>query len=58
MKDEAKPESESVQPPAVEYSKAYGDDKDEKKYALDQVQRVNAALTLREQNSVVNNGMK
>jgi hypothetical protein len=36
-------------PPAVDYSKAYGDDEDEKKYALDQVQRINAALVLREQ---------
>jgi hypothetical protein len=53
-----KPENENVQPPAVDYSKAYGDDEGEKKYAPDQVQRISAALTLREQNSVVNNGMK
>ena len=57
MKDTAKPENENVRP--TSRSGLFdGDDEDEKQYALDQVQRINAALVLREQNSVVNNGMK
>ena len=42
-------------------SKAYGDgveSEDEKKYVLGQIQRLNDALILREQNTIVSNGMK
>jgi hypothetical protein len=37
MKDAAKPENANVQPQQPDYSRAYGGDEDEKKYALGQV---------------------